>query len=70
MTVKENDTVTIVPSVALNKLKLSEIAGFKGTIAEAKFNKEGHFLGAWVALKEPYLEETEWWVPAISILVD
>lgn len=63
---KPGDIVTILPSVALNQLKLEALAGLKATIVEVNgtFN---NIKGCWVRLPGYYLGEREWYIPYNSI---
>ena len=64
---KPNDYITIIPSAALEALKLNELIGRKATLVEEGLTPR--HLGWWVRLEgEPYLGEQEWFIPIMSIV--
>lgn len=64
---KEGNVVTIKPSEALSMMRLDYLIGKEATITQdltsiGRLNK-----GYLVELTEPYMDETEWFIPVESI---
>lgn len=60
------DTVLILPSYALVKMRLGKLAGVKATlIRTVRHGKE--IRGYWVKLPFEYMGESEWFIPYNSI---
>lgn len=61
--------VTIISSPELSEMKLEDLAGRQGEIAEPVCDKTtGIIRGAWIKLNgEPYLQEQEWFIPITSL---
>lgn len=64
------DIVTIAASEELSEMKLNDLIGRKGKVAEVLYCKDGRTVrGAWVELLgKPYLNEQEWYIPNKSIV--
>lgn len=62
---KAGQKVTIIPSIALDQLRLTDLVGREVRLLEEDlFPKH---LGWWVELDEEYLNEKEWFIPISSI---
>lgn len=66
--IKEGSIVTVKPSEALSIMRLDYLIGREATVIQdlttiARLNK-----GFMVKLTEPYLDETEWFIPMESII--
>jgi hypothetical protein len=61
--------VTIISSPELSEMKLEDLAGRQGEIAEPVYDKTtGVIRGAWIKLNgESYLQEQEWFIPITSL---
>jgi hypothetical protein len=67
-TVRLGDIVTITPSFALINAHLEGLAGRAGVITGVNRDNNGDVKGCWVKLDNMYENETEWYVPYISIV--
>lgn len=64
---KKGCRVEIIPSTELNDLKLSDLIGGKGRISEVVQSVLNPATGCWVKFDKPYENESEWYIPIISI---
>lgn len=64
---KVNDIVKIKPSDSLSIMRLNALAGREATITQDLTNIGRLNKGYMVELTEPYLDETEWFIPQESI---
>lgn len=65
---KIGQKITIIPSIALQELKLNDLIGRTGVLVEEDLLPK--HLGWWVAIDgEEYLGEREWFIPLNSISV-
>lgn len=65
---KTGDKVQIRPSFELIDLKIMPLSMRTGEITEIETGESGDARGAWVKLDgEPYLEESEWFIPITSL---
>jgi hypothetical protein len=62
-----NGRIKIVPSLQLNEMKLSRLAGREGTVIENLSSKERKNKGYMVELDSPFKQESVWFVPLESI---
>ncbi|PWB10498.1 MULTISPECIES: hypothetical protein [Bacteroidales] len=63
---KQNQEITIIPSIALQELRLNDLIGRKAVLVEEDLLPK--HLGWWVSLiGEDYLGEREWFIPLSSI---
>lgn len=63
---KQNQEITIIPSIALQELRLNDLIGRKAVLVEEDLLPK--HLGWWVSLiGEEYLGEREWFIPLSSI---
>ena len=60
------DTITILPSFTLTSLRLDDLIGKDGAVMSIQCH-ESKIYGCWVRLSEPYMEESEWFIPYCSI---
>lgn len=60
------DTILILPSYALKKMHLEELAGVKAKVVEVVRHAD-QIQGCWVRLPFSYLEQEEWYIPYNSI---
>lgn len=58
-------TVEIIPSEDLKGIRLSRLVGRQGTVVAR--SKKGN--GFYVALQEPYMDETEWFIPKSALQI-
>lgn len=66
---KTGDKITIIPSIALEELRLKDLAGQHATLVEEDLLPK--HIGWWVSLDEgEYLGEREWFIPLSSIVQD
>lgn len=63
---KLGETIRIIPSTSLSKLKLDDLIGQDAIVVEINgtFN---NIKGCWVKLSGTYLGEEEWYIPYNSI---
>lgn len=68
----EQQIITITESDELSELRLAELVGRKGIIKDLCYSEfASRPRGAWIELiGAPYLDEQEWYIPAISISYD
>lgn len=65
---KIGESISILRSVALERLRLNDLAGRTATIIEINKGVDGSVHGCWVELDgEPYETEKEWYIPQSSI---
>ena len=65
---KLGESITILRSVALEQLRLNELAGRTAVVIEINKRVDGSVHGCWVELDgEPYNNEQEWYIPQSSI---
>lgn len=64
---KVNDIVEIKLSDSLSLMRLNALAGREATITQDLTNIRRLNKGYMVELTEPYLDETEWFIPQESI---
>lgn len=62
------ETVTIVKSIELAKMKLTPLAGMTGTVI--RYCNDNRTPGAWVSLDGKYMGESVWYIPIVSILTE
>lgn len=60
------DIILIIPSCALQEMRLQELAGTQAKIVEVIIYA-GKVRGCWVRLPHEYLGDTEWYIPYSSI---
>lgn len=60
------DTILILPSYALNNMRLDELAGLTASVVEVVRHAD-RIHGCWVKLPGRYLGEEEWFIPYNSI---
>lgn len=66
MEIKE--TIKIKASSSLSDMGLGFLVGSTLKVVECRYGRtSGKLIGVWVELKEPYLDEIEWFIPAESI---
>lgn len=63
---KPGEYILIIPSIALNELKLEELVGLTARIVEVNGDYD-NIRGCWVELPIKYLGEREWYIPYNSI---
>ena len=56
------DTILILPSYALNDMRLGELAGLTASVVEVVRHAD-RIHGCWVKLPGRYLGEEEWFIP-------
>lgn len=66
---EKGNRVEITSSDELTQLKLKELNGYKGTIAEVSHSTKGNITGCWVELDNPFENEHEWFIPISSITI-
>lgn len=62
-----NNRITIILSPGLARIRLADLAGRQGIIAEDLTNTGRHNKGFMIMLDQPYLNECLWYVPQESI---
>lgn len=65
--IKEGDMVTIKPSEILSMMRLDYLIGKEATIIQDLTSIKRLNKGYMVELTEPYMEETDWFIPIESI---
>lgn len=65
--IKEGDVVTIKPSEVLSLMRLNCLIGKEATITQNLTSIKRINKGYMVELTEPYMEETEWFIPIGAI---
>ena len=63
---KPGDTILILPSIALDNMRLGALAGLTATIIEINGTFD-NVKGCWVTLPGFYLGEREWYIPYSSM---
>lgn len=65
---KVGNTIDIIYSKELSRLRLGDLVGMRGTIVEIQHTHDGTVYGCWVSLiGEPYQDEQEWFIPHSAI---
>lgn len=64
--IKLNDSILILPSIALDEMKLMPIAGARAKVVEI-VSKNNEIKGCWAKLPLSYMGEKEWYIPYMSI---
>lgn len=66
---KNGNIITIIPSIALNEMRLDKLAGRSAKVVEIRYDSSYNIKGCWVSLNgEPYEGEQEWYIPYSSII--
>lgn len=65
-----NKHITIIPSPELARMRLTELAGHSGTIAEDLTDESRRNIGYMVLLDEPHRNEALWYIPDESVEYD
>lgn len=63
----KNAYITIVGSVELSELRLSELVGRRGLVVEDLSGEDRKNKGGLVLLEEAYLDEFIWFIPENSV---
>lgn len=63
---KEGDTILIIPSCALQEMRMEQLVGTRATVTKIVMNND-ILRGCWVRLPYPFMNEEEWYIPYISI---
>lgn len=65
---KVGDTIDIIYSTELSRMRLGDLVGREGTVVEIQRTHDGMVYGCWVSLiGEPYQDEEEWFIPQSAI---
>ena len=59
---KPGESILILPSVALQEMKMEQLAGMKAQVIEI-VESNNVIKGCWVKLPVPYLGGYEWFIP-------
>lgn len=65
---KPGDTILILPSLALNKMQIGQLAGITATVIEI-VKKNNKIIGCWVQLPTRFMGESEWFIPYNSFVL-